>query len=914
LDDVLIDVSGVTVTHSSSASDAVHSLTISASDAALDLSSGSLAVATPSSISGNLTIGGGTLGTESTLTVSGATEWSSGTITGPGTVTCEGMLTLLGTGDQGHPAFENLAGATLDNAGTASVAVGSVLYLSDGSVFYNQSSGRFTVETSPGSEVTPISSDGTGTAFINEGTFVDATNSILDVAVAFNQVATGSTEVQAGYLSLLNGGSILGAVVVDSGATADFAGPFALGSSSSVSGAGSVAFGRYFIANTNVTIDGSYDVAGGTADTYGSATFAQSATIHDLGSDLDVYAATLDLDTAQSFSFATVTVTAGSSVDGGGGDLTVTDSMTWDNGLIAGFGTLTISSPATLSLDGPESLDGVALDNHGTATWSGGTISAADGAVFNNEPGATFDAQSDDTFGWNQTGAVPIFNNLAGATFIKSGGTGPSGTYMGLVFNNNGTVILPSGTLKLGGSFPGGQPVTNAGNVSIGPGATLVAYGDYDQMVGSTSLSSGTFFGGNLNVQGGSLAGSGIINANVTNGGQVIPGGTGATGTLTINGNYTQTATGALDIDLGGTTAGSQYGQLAVSRAATLGGTLNVATIGGFTPAFGNTFQVLTFGSLSGNFATYNAPSLASSLYLDAVFSPSGDPTSLSLDIDRVAISGAPAFPLEGIPINLTATVSSPSAGHSFNFSWTVTQNGNPFGSGAGSTFSFTPDLNAAYLVSLTVTDAAGATGTTSLQLIVAPSIFVVNPSASGALTVSGNASINVPGEIVVDSSSTSALSAAGNAQITASAIDVQGGFQKTGNATISPAPTTGVSVADPLGTLTTPSPTSLTNYGSLSFTSGTHTLCPGIYSQIKVSGNASLTLSAGSGGSPGTYIIKGGGLTVTGGASLSGQDVFIYNAGSNYPGSGAISAGSRSVVAGHSPSPLRPPGPMRGS
>ena len=144
-----------------------------------------------------------------------------------------------------------------------------------------------------------------------------------------------------------------------------------------------------------------------------------------------------------------------------------------------------------------------------------------------------------------------------------------------------------------------------------------------------------------------------------------------------------------------------------------------------------------------------------------------------------------------------------------------------------------------------------------------------------------------MPGQIVVDSSSSSALSAGGNAQISASMIDVLGGFQKTGNATITPAPTTGVSVADPLAALAAPSPTGLTNYGSVSFTSGTHTISPGIYSQIKVSGNASLTMSAGSGGTPGIYIIEGGGLTVTGNASISGQNVFIYNAGSNYPSSG---------------------------
>ena len=45
-----------------------------------------------------------------------------------------------------------------------------------------------------------------------------------------------------------------------------------------------------------------------------------------------------------------------------------------------------------------------------------------------------------------------------------------------------------------------------------------------------------------------------------------------------------------------------------------------------------------------------------------------------------------------------------------------------------------------------------------------------------------------------------------------------------------------------------------------------TRTINPGIYSQITVSGNAKLTLNSG------TYIIEGGGLTVTGNASISGH------------------------------------------
>ena len=73
-----------------------------------------------------------------------------------------------------------------------------------------------------------------------------------------------------------------------------------------------------------------------------------------------------------------------------------------------------------------------------------------------------------------------------------------------------------------------------------------------------------------------------------------------------------------------------------------------------------------------------------------------------------------------------------------------------------------------------------------------------------------------------------------------------------------------------------------LTNYGSESLSgNSSQTICPGIYSQIKVSGNASLTMN------PGIYIIEGGGLTVSGNASISGAGVMIYNAGSNYPSSG---------------------------
>src|SRR5208337_2344021 len=139
------------------------------------------------------------------------------------------------------------------------------------------------------------------------------------------------------------------------------------------------------------------------------------------------------------------------------------------------------------------------------------------------------------------------------------------------------------------------------------------------------------------------------------------------------------------------------------------------------------------------------------------------------------------------------------------------------------------------------------------------------------------------PGFVYVDSSSSSALSASSNAQVTAAAIDVHGGVNKSGNATFNPAPTTGVAVlADPLKWLPSPSTTGVKNYGSFTLSgSSSATIQQGISSQISVSGTGTLTMSSG------VYIIEGGGFTVSGTGSIIGSGVMIFNAGSKYPSTG---------------------------
>jgi hypothetical protein len=69
----------------------------------------------------------------------------------------------------------------------------------------------------------------------------------------------------------------------------------------------------------------------------------------------------------------------------------------------------------------------------------------------------------------------------------------------------------------------------------------------------------------------------------------------------TITGNFYQSATGALDFGLAGDMTG-QYGSLAFTGLASLGGGLGLDLANGFTLAAGDTFDLMGYGGLSGGF------------------------------------------------------------------------------------------------------------------------------------------------------------------------------------------------------------------------------------------------------------------------------------------------------------------------
>jgi hypothetical protein len=67
-------------------------------------------------------------------------------------------------------------------------------------------------------------------------------------------------------------------------------------------------------------------------------------------------------------------------------------------------------------------------------------------------------------------------------------------------------------------------------------------------------------------------------------------------------------------MEIGGTTRGSQYDAIVASGTLALAGTLQVSLINGFSPAAGNSFDILDWSTLTGTFATLNLPALAAGL------------------------------------------------------------------------------------------------------------------------------------------------------------------------------------------------------------------------------------------------------------------------------------------------------------
>ena len=129
-------------------------------------------------------------------------------------------------------------------------------------------------------------------------------------------------------------------------------------------------------------------------------------------------------------------------------------------------------------------------------------------------------------------------------------------------------------------------------------------------------------------------------------------------GILAANGGYLSSSNALLNCALGGTTAGTNYGQLQVAGTVTLNGGLSVDLLPGFTPAMNNTFAVVTAGTRSGTFANFIYPSNVVTMQI------SNSPTSAIVRVTGVlAVIPQPML----LPPELSGT--------DFKLTWTAVSN-----------------------------------------------------------------------------------------------------------------------------------------------------------------------------------------------------------------------------------------------
>jgi len=175
----------------------------------------------------------------------------------------------------------------------------------------------------------------------------------------------------------------------------------------------------------------------------------------------------------------------------------------------------------------------------------------------------------------------------------------------GYLLNNSGGLVNQGSIVADAANNPlridaNGLGFQNQGLLSaVGAGGMVVQEG-YTQTAGETRVDSSlTIASGVANINGGSLVGTGVVTGDVILNGdaQVNPG--NSPGTLTIDGNYSQSGFATYLVEIA---SDSTYDVLDITGTASLGGLLDANLLGGYNPVLGSSFDVLFADSIFGTF------------------------------------------------------------------------------------------------------------------------------------------------------------------------------------------------------------------------------------------------------------------------------------------------------------------------
>jgi hypothetical protein len=329
--------------------------------------------------------------------------------------------------------------------------------------------------------------------------------------------------------------------------------------------------------------------------------------------------------------------------------------------------------------------------------------------------------------------------------FSRSG----SGTsYIEIPFLNRGQVEVKEGELYIYGDA---NNFINQGLVDVQGGRLVIMGQVYSQHEGETLVrkSGNIVLDGNygFELNGGILSGEGVVNGKVISTGQVKPG--SGIGLLTFNGSYSQGNTGILDIDIGGTAAGSSD-LLWVNGHASLKGSIRVNLASDFKPSAGDEFEILKYHSFDGSFEIQGG-TLGDGLTYDLRYHPD----RLVLSVVEAINSGVAAFaiaetPAVGNTLTASAMASDPDGIGlvGFSYQWQSSTDGttwSPVGTNSASYLVASADQGKQLRLVVSYTDGQGfpetvTTTAGSVPLVnVGPAAFFITgtPAVGNSLTAS---------------------------------------------------------------------------------------------------------------------------------------------------------------------------------
>lgn len=615
---------------------------------------------------------------------------------------------------------------------------------------------------------------------------IDATG----LSAGAGTITLASGTFRLGGANRVNDGSALG---VSSGATFQLNGFDE--TVASLKGSGSVVNGTASAATLTVNLAGNDTFIGvlggaGTNDNNFGVTKSGAGTFTLSGANSYTGATTITTGTLRYGAFSVLSDTTAVTVSSPG----VLNLATFGDivGSLAGDGTVTLgSAPLEVGSDNTSTTFSGTMNGTGQFVKNGsgtftlsGTITAGGNVTINE---GTFRLGASDRIADNRFVAMGLTGILDLNGFNETIG-GLSGSAANRILLGNGT--LTTGGLNIDGSFFGA--ITGNGSL-VKEGTATLKLERTNTYTGATNVNAGRLLingsiTSNVTVaNGATVGGTGTINSGntltVQSGGTVAP---GTSPGILNSGNVTLQSGAAFNVELNGTTVGTQYDQLNVTGTVTIESNVTLTASLGFTPSPGDTFVIINNDGSDAISGTFNGLAQGALLSLGGekfhiVYnhnSGDGNKNDVALIANRAPVVNNQSFSISESGTNGAAvgTVLATDADSVVTFAITGGNTGNVFAISAstgqitvndatGLDFETNPTFN----LTVEVTDDAGVTDSATITINVT--------NAAPSAPVDGDAAVNSISEAAINGDTVG---------IDADSTDAHGGavtFQLTNNA-----------------------------------------------------------------------------------------------------------------------------------